>query len=70
MGFSFVFAKTMESNPDLCRHILELILNIKIKNISYPEREKTVDMRTDSKGIRIDVYVEDKSTNRSFDIEI
>ena len=66
---NFVFAKTMESNPDLCRHILELILNIKIKNISYPEREKTVDMRTDSKGIRIDVYVEDKSTNRSFDIE-
>ena len=67
---NFVFAKTMESNPDLCRHILELILNIKIKNISYPEREKTVDMRTDSKGIRIDVYVEDKSTNRSFDIEM
>ena len=45
------------------------ILNLKIKSVSYPEREKTIDARIDSKGIRLDVYVEDDK-HRSFDIEI
>ena len=67
---NFVFGKAMESNPDLCRRLLEKILKVRIKEISYPEREKTIEMRTDSKGIRIDVYVEDKNKNRSFDIEM
>jgi len=66
---NFIFGKTMEVNSDLCRRLIEQILNIKIKSISYPEREKTIDARIDSKGIRLDVYVEDDA-NRSFDIEI
>jgi len=66
---NFIFGKTMEVNPDLCRRLIEQILNLKIKSVSYPEREKTIDARIDSKGIRLDVYVEDDE-NRSFDIEI
>ena len=67
---NFVFGKTMELYPDLCRQLLELILDIKIKEITYPEREKTIEARIDGKGIRLDVYVEEKETNRSFDVEI
>ena len=67
---NFVFGKTLETHPDLCRRLLELILNVEIKEISYPEREKTINLRSDSKGIRLDVYVEEKGTNRSFDIEM
>ena len=67
---NFVFGKTMELYPDLCRQLLELILDIKIKEITYPEREKTIEARIDGKGIRLDVYVEEKGTNRSFDVEI
>ena len=67
---NFIFGKTLETYPDLCRRLLELILNVKIKEISYPEREKTINLRSDSKGIRLDVYVEEKDTNRSFDIEM
>ena len=66
---NFIFSKTLEMNPELCRRLIELILNIRVKNISYPEREKVIESRTDSKGIRLDVYVED-SQNRSFDLEI
>lgn len=66
---NFIFGKTMEVNSDLCRRLIEQILSIKIKSINYPEREKTIDARIDSKGIRLDVYVEDE-LNRSFDIEI
>ena len=67
---NFVFGKTLETNPELCRRLLELILNVKISEINYPEREKTINLRSDSKGIRLDVYVEEKGSNRSFDIEM
>ena len=67
---NFVFGKTLETHPDLCRRLLELILDVEIKEISYPEREKTINLRSDSKGIRLDVYVEEKGSNRSFDIEM
>ena len=67
---NFVFGKTMELYLDLCRQLLELILDIKIKEIVYPEREKTIEARIDGKGIRLDVYVEEKDANRSFDVEI
>ena len=67
---NFVFGKTMELYPDLCRQLLEMILDIKIKEITYPEREKTVEACIDGKGIRLDVYVEDKGRKRSFDVEM
>ena len=67
---NFVFSKTMELAPDLCRELLELILHLKIKSISWIEREKTLEERSDSKGIRLDVYVEEKGQRRSFNIEM
>ena len=67
---NFIFGKTFETYPDLCRRLLQLILNFPIKSISFSEREKVIEARTDSKGIRLDVYVEDKNTNRSFDVEM
>ena len=66
---NFIFGKTMEMNPDLCRQLIEKILKIKIRSIKFPEREKVIEQRTDSKGIRIDVYVEDNQ-QRSFDLEM
>ena len=66
---NFIFGKVMEVNSDWCRRLIEHILDIKIESISYPEREKTIEARLDSKGIRLDVYVKDDK-NRSFDIEI
>ena len=67
---NFIFSKVMESAPDLCRRLLEKILHVNIKSISYPEREKVLQERLDGKGIRLDVYVEDKDADRSFDIEM
>ena len=66
---NFVFSKTMELHSDLCRQLLELILNLKISGINYPEREKTVEACIDGKGIWLDVYVEDDK-KRSFDVEM
>lgn len=66
---NFVFSKTLELFPDICKQIIELILGVKINHIDFPEREKVIEVRTDSKGIRLDVYVED-DVNRSFDLEM
>lgn len=66
---NFIFGKTLEMNPEICRRLIEMILKIQVKQISYPEREKVIETRTDSKGIRLDVYVQDDE-NRSFDLEM
>ena len=54
----FMFGAVMR-DPQLCKPLLEEILNIKIKHLEYPERQKVLDERYDSKSVRLDVYVED-----------
>ena len=66
---NFVFSKTMEMNPELCRQLIGHILQTDIQEISYPEREKVIENRIDSKGVRLDVYVKDES-ERIFDLEM
>ena len=66
---NFIFSRTFESHSELCIQLLEMILQIKIAKIIFLEREKTIETRTDSKGIRLDVYAEDDA-NRTFDLEM
>lgn len=66
---NYIFCKVMETNPDICKKMLELLLNIEIEQIEIPTAERSVKVAYDSKGIRLDVYVKD-STGRSFDIEV
>mgnify|MGYP004500358583 CR=1 FL=1 len=66
---NFIFCKVMTANPDLCKELLELLLNIKIERIEIPVSERSFKVDYDSKGIRFDVYVKD-GTGRCFDIEI
>ncbi len=39
--------------------LLEYILGIKIAEITYPEKQKTIDVNYVYKGVRLDVYCED-----------
>lgn len=54
----FLFAKVM-SDTHICRKVLEKILDIKIKDIVMPASQKTIDLLLESKGIRLDIYVND-----------
>lgn len=56
---SFIFGAVMR-NPEKCKALLECILDIRIRDIRYPELEKTIDKTIESKSIRLDVYVEDE----------
>ena len=54
----FLFGKVMR-NPEICKQMIEAILDIKIDRIEYPEEQKAIDMTVDSKSVRLDVYVKD-----------
>lgn len=64
----FIFAKVM-SEKELCKPLLENILNIKIRDIVYVDYEETIQMTAKSKGIRLDIYVEDDN-NTVFNLEM
>ena len=48
---NFIFCKVMTANPDLCKELLELLLNIKIERIEIPVAERSFKVDYDSKGI-------------------
>lgn len=57
------------SDKRLCKPLLESILNIKIRDIEYVDYEETIQMTIKSKGIRLDIYVEDDN-NTVFNLEM
>ncbi len=64
---NFIFYKVMHENPDVCKELLEILLEIKIDRIEmYQEKEVSIDYR--KKAIRMDVYARGK--DRAFDLEI
>jgi len=65
---NFLFCKIMESEPDLCRQILEILLGFKIEKLEPVLAERTMIETLDSKSVRFDVYAKDDK--RIFDIEI
>ena len=65
---NFLFQKVMR-NKRICKMLIEEILQIKIKKIAFPDNEKTIDIRLDSKSVRLDVYVQDDQ-NTIYDIEM
>ncbi len=66
---NYIFCKVMETQPEICKKMLELLLGFKIEKIKIPETERTIKASLGSKGIRLDVYVKDNA-GRIFDIEI
>ena len=65
---AFIFAKVM-SNKEICKPVLEQILNIKIRDIEYLDYEETIQIAPGSKSIRLDIYVEDDK-NTVFNLEM
>ncbi len=64
----FLFSKVM-LNTELCKHLLESILDIPIKKIVVIQGQNTMDPVSESHAIRLDVYVEDEKET-VYDIEM
>ena len=65
---NFLFCKILENDPELCRQILEMLLDIEIEKLEPVQAERTMLETMDSKSVRFDVYAKDG--NRIFDSEI
>lgn len=56
---NFMFCKVVSSNPELCRHMLELILGKSIRKVDIKTAEKVIDLTPEAKSVRLDVYLDD-----------
>jgi len=66
---NFIFYKVMRNNPDICKELLEILLEFKIERIEMSQ-EEVVDIDFASKGIRMDVYVKDADGLKAYNIEM
>ena len=65
----FMFCKVLTADPELTRRLLELILGLRIRKVVFPEAQKTIEITSDGRGIRLDVYVMDEQ-NTVYDVEM
>ena len=63
----FMFAKVMR-DKEICKKLLERLLQTKIRDIVYLEEQKAIDIEKDAKSVRLDVYIEEG--NRVFNLEM
>ena len=54
----------MRNNPDICKEVIERLLQIEIDHIEMAQ-EETVNVDLESKSIRMDVYV--KNSTQAFE---
>ena len=66
---NFIFYKVMRHNPDVCKELLEILLEFKIERIEMSQ-EEVVDIDFASKGIRMDVYARDCDGLKAYNIEV
>ena len=52
---------TVMRDPKLIRPLIESILDMRIRQVTYIEPQRTMKSRFDAKGIRLDLYVEDEN---------
>lgn len=64
-----VFGVLLRRNPELCRRILEIVLDIKVRRINIIQNERHFEPGLDERGIRLDVYVEDDDAT-IYDVEM
>ena len=55
------------THPDACKHLLEMLLKVKIEQMEM-HNEEVIELDRDSKGIRLDVFVKD--TKKMYDVEL
>ena len=64
---NFIFYKVMRHHPDACKHLIEMLLNIKIEKMEM-HSEEVIDLDHDSKSVRLDVFLKD--TGKMYEIEM
>ncbi|MCR5047253.1 MAG: Rpn family recombination-promoting nuclease/putative transposase [Treponema sp.] len=66
---NFIFYKIMRHNPDVCKELLEILLDFKIERIEMSQEEE-INIDFGSKGVRLDVYAKDADGLKAYNIEL
>ena len=64
---NFIFYKVMRSHPEVCKELLEILLEFEIEKLEFTQQEE-IDIDFGSKGIRMDVLA--KNSTQLFNIEM
>lgn len=64
----FMFGKVMH-HPERCRKLLEIILDIKIREVVFLDEQDSLNPDYGAKGIRLDIYLED-AENTVYNVEM
>ena len=64
---NFIFYKVMRHNQDVCKELLEILLEMEIDRIEM-QGEEFIQIDAEHHAIRLDVYA--KNSSQAFDIEI
>jgi predicted transposase/invertase (TIGR01784 family) len=64
---NFIFYKVMRNNPDVCKELLETLLEMELDRIEI-HGEETIETDYGSKVIRLDVYA--KNESQAFNLEM
>lgn len=65
----FVFGAVLKSNLDICRRLLQCVLEIPIQRVELVAPRRSISPALGAKSIRLDAYVNDDS-GRVFDVEM
>ena len=65
----FMFCKILQNNEDLCKKLLELLLDIDIGDIVKVDKQVPIEITPDGRGVRFDVYAKD-DTGKIYNIEM
>ena len=65
----YMFKLVMSKHPKFIKKLLNIILQVNVREIRFHETEKNLKDSYDGHGIRFDLYVED-SDNTVYDIEM
>ena len=65
----FMFCKILTKHQNLCKRLIEIILNVKVRDLHVVVKQLPIELTYDGCGIRLDVYVEDDE-GTVYDIEM
>ena len=65
---SFMFCNILRNDPELCKELVEAILDVKIREIIRTNDEESIKPSSDGHGVRLDVYLE--GDDAIYDIEM
>ena len=60
--------QTVMKDPEISAELVERLLGVRVKQVEYPELEKTIEPYYTSHGVRLDVYLKDE--NKVIDVEL